>query len=87
MGFAPVQEVDLTVPPWVERVLDRLMIWHDVADEQRRADRYEEIRVRAIATRTRLESVVASYRTESEITAQKRANSHAAGDKGSGARR
>lgn len=57
----------MRTPDLFERIMERLMRWHDPAADQRREMRYEGTRQRAIAVRRRAEQVIRSYDGESQI--------------------
>ena len=58
-------DVSLRRPDLFERLVERLMVWHDPTADRRRDQRYEGVRVRAIETRQRSEHVLGSYTRES----------------------
>lgn len=66
-GWAEVRRPDL-----FERIMERLMPWHDPDAERERAERYEATRQRAVAVRKRSELVLASYDGESRAVARAR---------------
>ncbi len=48
-------------PDLFERIMERLMRWHDPDADARREARYDETRRRSIAIRKRAEAVIQSY--------------------------
>jgi len=63
---------DVRSPDLFERLMERLMVWHDPAAEMRRVARYEGTRQRAIAARRRSEVVLKSYGAESRAVIRRR---------------
>lgn len=63
----------MTKPDLFERIMERLMRWHDPAEDQRREAKYEGTRQRAIAVRRRAEQVIRSYDGEGRIVQHRRA--------------
>lgn len=57
-------------PDLFERLLERLMRWHDPDAERRRAAKYEGTRRRAIELRKRSEVVLGSYAAEGRAVRQ-----------------
>lgn len=59
-------------PDLFERLMERLMPWHDPDDEARRDAKYEETRRRAVDVRKRAEAVLVSYAAEGEAVRRRR---------------
>lgn len=55
---------------FVERLLERLMVWHDPVRERAREEHYEAIHRRATAAQRRAD-VVAAYEAEQRTLAQR----------------
>lgn len=62
----------MTTPDIFERIMERLMRWHDPAADQRREARYDETRRRSIAVRQRAELVLRSYDGEGRVVRRRR---------------
>ena len=63
---------DVRRPDLFERLMERLMPWHDPQADARRERRYEHLRVAAISTRVRSERVLGSYDRESRAVHERR---------------